>query len=106
MFVVMAMSDDNSYILPKQASSVNEETKDSEDETLESLQCHACIGCDGENLEPVVDATVVSHAAAGVAVAVPRVNAGVNDEGANALCKIIKNKILWLDGALVEVMVV
>ena len=79
----MAVSDNDSYILPEQASSGDDKDKDSEDETLESLQCHARIAHDGENLVPAVDAALIPCAAAGVMAAVPHADAGVNNEDTN-----------------------
>ena len=78
--VDMAASDDNSYVLSEQASSGNnDEDDDSEDETLESLAHHACVGHDAENPQLVIDATVVPRAATGVAAAAPPVNSGVDE---------------------------
>jgi len=54
----MSTSDDDSHVLPNQASSDDDEDDDSEDETLEPLvRLH-----DGKNLEPVVVAEVVPDA--------------------------------------------
>jgi len=53
--VRMAMSDDDSYVLPNEASSGKDEDDDSEDETLEQLACHAHRGREDENVEHIVD---------------------------------------------------
>ena len=49
------MSDDDSYVLPNEGSSGEDEDDDSEDETLDQLARHANRGREDENEEPVVN---------------------------------------------------
>jgi len=69
--VHMSASDDDSHVLPNQASSDDDEDDDedddSKDETLEPLVRLR----NGENFEPVIVAEVVPDAVAGVAAAAP-----------------------------------
>ena len=72
---------------------------------LESFTCHACIGCGGKNLKPVIVPEVVEvvpHAIAGVAGAAPPIDAHENHGVANAPPSLHKTTKL-LAGAPVEV---
>ena len=105
----MSASDNDSHVLPNQASSDDDkdddsedddsEDDDSEDETLEPLVRLR----DGENFEPVVVAEVVPDAVAGVAAAAPPVNARAHRGVANALHQPLHKTIKLLAGASVEV---
>ena len=70
------MSDDDSYVLPNEGSSGEDEDDDSEDETLDQLARHANRGREDENAEPVVNEAddIRPAAVAGVAAAARVVN--------------------------------